>query len=359
VRRERALPAPTFAAMVLAIMVVLYGVDRFLAAQEQSELEQEAANHNLNGLRLLHEGKPAIAVVEFSRAHSIERSNREYDLALAEALLADHRLSAARDTLTEALEEDSNDGRANLLMARVEAADGHLKDADSYYHRAIYGEWPQASAGEPSKIRLELANLLANHGQNQELLSELLLLENRPNQDAATEQQVARLFLREGSAQRAAEAYRRLIQENPDDVDAHLGLAQAETLAGNYRGAESAVVSALHRQPYDPRIQAQLRLVVALARLDPTSRRLSSAEKYRRSLEILARIQAELSACEPNSPNSQSATATEKIRGPITNEIAEARLDQAESLWEQFIKSCRRPLSADDPLPLLMKKLSQ
>src|SRR5579859_1120663 len=138
-------------------MVALYGVDKFLAAQETRELEQAASSHFDAGQKLLRERKPHQAVEELARAHAIDRTNPEYLLSLAEAELDDHQLSAARAPLDEALEQNSNDGRANLLMARLMDQGGRFKDADSYYHRAIYGEWPPNAAGSSGKVRLELA----------------------------------------------------------------------------------------------------------------------------------------------------------------------------------------------------------
>jgi len=348
-------PAPTVALIVLVVMTALYGIDKFLAAQERREVMQEAIDHYTAGQKLLNEGKPRQASVDFARAHSLDRANREYLLSLATAQLADTRLSAARATLDEALDEDSNDGRANLLMARLMAQNGHFKDADSYYHRAIYGEWPPNSPTPAAKARLELAHMLAEHGSNQELLSELLLLENEPAQDLATKKQIAALFLRAGSAERSANAYRRLIREDRDDADVFAGLGQAGIMAGNYRLAENAFLDALRRRLDDPRILSQLAMVARLATLDPTLRRLSSAEKYRRSVAILDLAQKELNACLP----SFTPAKPEEIPGPINNEMAEARLDEAEKLWKQREEACKQPPLPDDPLPLLMKKLSQ
>lgn len=337
------LPIPTLIVMIAGGMFVLYGVDKFLAGEEQSELQQEAANHYAAGRQWLHEGKADRAVAEFARAHAIERSSREYQLALSEAQIADHRLPAARETLEQVLEADSNDGRANLLMARVVAGEGQFKEADSYYHRAIFGKWPPKSP-EPASVRLELVKMLAEHGSgNQELLSELLAVP-MDAQSTATQKQIARLYLQAGSPARAAEVWTRLVSEDRDDVDASLGLTEAEIAAGNYHAAESALFHALRRHPYDPRILAQLRLVVKLASLDPTSRRLSSAEKYRRSVEILQLVKS--GGC---------GGEKEKPAGPITNEAAEAVLDEAQSAW----RGCKHQPAADDPLPLLMKKLSQ
>jgi Tfp pilus assembly protein PilF len=349
------LPAATMVLIVLVIMAALYGIDKFLALQETSEMEQEASRHFAAGQNLLAGGKPHEAVQEFARSHTIERNNHEYLLSLATAELSDHQLSAARETLEEALDEDSNDGRANLSMARLMAENGRFKDADSYYHRAIYGEWPPKASNPAAKVRLELAKMLAEHGGSRELLSELLLLENEPNQDLATKKEVAALFLRAGSAQRAAEAYRDLIREDREDADVFVGLGQAEILAGNYHAAENAFLDALRRRMDDPKIQSQLALVAKLATLDPTVRRLSSAEKYRRAVAIVDLVQKEVNGCRPGA----SPVKPELVKGPINNEMAEACLDQAEKLWKQRGEACREAEAAEDPLVLLMRKLAQ
>ena len=65
------MPAPTLALIVLATMVGLYSVDKFLAGQEQSELLIEAHNHYLDGQHALHAGKTRQAVLGFQpRAHT-------------------------------------------------------------------------------------------------------------------------------------------------------------------------------------------------------------------------------------------------------------------------------------------------
>jgi tetratricopeptide (TPR) repeat protein len=350
------LSAPTLALIVLAVMVALYGIDKFLAAQEQNEVDQEASSDFAAGKKLLAGGKAHQAVADFARAHALNRGNREYLLSLAEAQIADHQFAAAHDTLNDALEEDSNDGRANLLMARLIAANGKFKDADFYYHRAIYGEWPSNATQETAKARLELANMLAEHGNSQELLSELLLIQNQPDQSLATRKHIAALFLEAGSGQRAEAEYRGLIHEDRSDADIFVGLGQAHIMEGNYRAAENAFLDALRRRMNDRYIQSELGLVAKLATLDPTLRRLSTAEKYRRAGEILDLAQSELNACLPNPPKPEPA---KPVRGAVTNEMAEARLDEAEKIWKQRLETCSQPPAPDDPLGFLMKKLAQ
>jgi len=355
VNTSSVMSAPVRLIIVLAIMIAFYGADKFLAAQEQVELREEARSHYEKGQQLLHGGNSRQAVVDFARAYSLERSNREYQLALATAEVSDNQNAAATETLGQLLTQDPNDGRANLLMARLLAGSGRYREADSYYHRAIYGSWPTDMQTMPRAVRMELAGMLGSHGSGQELLSELLLLQNASAHDPANEKQIADLFLKAGSVQRASEAYRHILQENPEDLDARLNLAKAELRAGNYRAAENAVMAALRLQPYNEGIQSQLRMVVRLASLDPTSRRLGTREKYRRSVEILHRVQAELTACGQTLPEEPAPAQP----GTPSNEMSEAILDRAENLWKQRNDACRRPSAPDDPLPLLMQKLAE
>ena len=147
--------------IVAAVIAGFYAIDKFLADQERKEIRQDAHRRYEAGERFLGEGKPRDAAVSFSRAHALERTNREYQIALASAQLAAGEPEIARATLDELLQDDSNDARANLLMARVLAARRQFTEADSYYHRAIYGTWPANSDRERANARLELAGMLA------------------------------------------------------------------------------------------------------------------------------------------------------------------------------------------------------
>jgi thioredoxin-like negative regulator of GroEL len=329
--------------IVAAIIAGMYGVDKFLAEQERKELQQDARRLDLSGRQFLRQGKPREAVTSFSRAHALERSNRDYETSLAEAQLAAGDAANARNTLEEVLQDDSNDARANLLMARVMAATGRFPDADSYYHRAIYGTWPPKSESERTAARLELADLLARRGRSEELLSELLVLQSDPY--ATDAGKIAALFLQAGSANRAADAYRALIRQNPHDAAAHAGLAAAELSRGNYHAARTEYRAA--------GLERQEAFAQRLASLDPIPRGLTSAEKYNRSLEILNLVTAELTACAP----SAALPAAPPKPKTITNELSESLLQNAERLWRARSNYCKQPPEPFDSLPVLMKKL--
>lgn len=371
--RRPAVPAPGLALIVLAVMVALYLVDQFLARQEHAELNQEARNRYSEGVALLHAGKAHAAVGKFQRAHFLERSNIEYELALGEAQMADSDLDAARVTVTAALDANSNGGPANLLMARILAKEQRVPEADAFYHRAIYGAWPVAvqtslSLRPPARARLELAQLLARQKARPELLSELLLLQNEANSDPETLRTIAGLFVDAGSPVRATAIYRELIRQNPGNIQAYAELGRAEILSGNYRAASAAFFDAVRRSPYDPQLGAELHMVSSLAVLDPTSRRLSSADKLKRSTQVLQMVLEQSTAClQTGKPpvnlqgllDTARRLQTEKLTGPASNEASEARLEMAVKLWEARGQTCESPGAPQDPLPVLMKKLTQ
>jgi tetratricopeptide (TPR) repeat protein len=333
--------------LIAFIMAALFAADRVLANLEQTEVQHEASARYQSGMRLLHNGDKQAALATLQRAHTLDRDRREYTLGLSEALVANNMREAAEARLRDLLTEDSNDGRANLLLARLLASESKPEDATAYYHRAIYGVWHGDTAAEVWQVRMELARYLAKVQRPQELLSELLLVQDRAAKDPALAREVAGLFLAAGSSTRAAQMYRDLLRQTPNDAQAYRGLGEAELLQGDYRAAESMFLSALRHNPADPTLAHRVHFANTLALLDPTPRRLTSAEKYNRATRLLASIQ-----CGDLPPETQK-------RGPATNEVAEAQLALAEQMWEQRAQLCPGKPPADEATALIMQKLKE
>jgi Tfp pilus assembly protein PilF len=344
---------------VLGIMAGLYGVDRALERLEIREVRTEAWHHYQNGLNLVNEHKPVEAVDEFRHAHTLDRLNRDFDIGLAGAQLTAGRPEDAEETLNEILARNSNDGRANFLMARVRLAQNRFDDAISFYHRAIYGSWGDGSIADKTDARLELAGQLARRGRSEELLSELLLLDSAKGSDVA--RKVAGLYLEAGSTARAETAYRDILRTDPNDAEAWDGLGEAELKRGEFRGAHAAFEAAVRLGRGDT---SKVALADRLATLDPTLRRMSSAEKFRRSSEILGMVEAEIADC-PKVGSLQDLLAqsaklrSEKLPGTPSNEAAETRLELAGQIWKARLQACAAQPAADDPLAILIRKIEQ
>jgi tetratricopeptide (TPR) repeat protein len=360
--------------LVVIIALVIAGLatfDKFLATVQDVEVQRLAQQSYLDGLRLRHAGKIQEAVDAFRKAYTLERRNTEYELELVDSLIAAGQIDRPELLIHDVLEREPNDGRANLLGAHLMLAERKPDQAESYYHRAIYGDWPTDAAAHRVAVRMELVDFLAARGKRQDLLAELLVLQEEAGKDPATEERLARLFMVAGSPSRAADEYRAVIKQNPKSAAAYLGLGEAELQRGEYHLAHKAFLTASNSNPGDASIRRQVELSDTLAALDPTSRKLTSIEKYRRSLRILDLARSDLDRCVAGHPalasdetrqllTSANDALTSKPRTEATNEIAENVLNLAEQTWQARIKICGPATSPDqDALRLIMEKLAQ
>ena len=108
----------TFVIIFIAL-AVLFATDTFLVRIERAEDQAEASRLVAEGRAMMQGGRYAEAAERFKDAISIDRDNRDYRLALADALLAAKNFTEAESMLGELLQRDSTDGDANLAMARV------------------------------------------------------------------------------------------------------------------------------------------------------------------------------------------------------------------------------------------------
>ncbi|HWB96475.1 MAG TPA: tetratricopeptide repeat protein, partial [Bryobacteraceae bacterium] len=258
--KRRTLQTPGVAIVVLVLMIFLYSVDRFLAGLEHREVAAEGRRLYAAGQQLLKENRIPEAIDAFERARALERSNRNYSIALATAQLAGKQIEDARTTLNTILFQDSNYAPANLLMARTMVADQRYHEADSYYHRAIYGTWPNDQSQQRLNARLEVADMLAAHGGSYELLSEALLLQNTSGNTPAILKHVAGLLVQADSPARAAEVYQSVLRLNPRDMESYAGLARAEIQDGNYSAAHLALVKGFLHAPNDVNLRKEMEL---------------------------------------------------------------------------------------------------
>jgi len=352
------------------VIASLWALDTLLESAQTRAVQSEAQHSYAEGIRFRNAGRLSEAVDSLRKAYAFARTNTTYELALIQSLIDAGKIDEAQRMLNEVLEVDSNNGEANLLAARLMVRKRRFSDADSYYHRAIYGAWPDDAEQHQTSARLELAELLVKQGNRRELLAELLPLEAEPGSSTGTEQRLAHLFLIAGSAKRSAEVYHSLIIRNPEDGGAYAGLGEAELEAGDYRAARTAFEHAALHQGNSRTVQELAGQARELSEMDPTPRWLPSAEKYRRSLHILDLAREAFEQCATgNGSNSDPETqklieaAEDKLAAKppahISNEIAESVLVLAQQIWARRLKACGQLYASDETLRLLMTKLSQ
>jgi tetratricopeptide (TPR) repeat protein len=357
---------PTIALVMALVIIIggLWSLDLFLARTDREAVRNQANNLYTQGVQMLKQGRAREAVELLRRANSMVRDNRAYQLDYVAALAAARKFEDADANLKTLLDSDPNNGPANLLASRLMVQEGHLPEAESHYHRAIYGIWPDNAAARRTEVRLELAKQLASRGEKEEVLAELLALESEAQANPAILKQIANLYQVAGSPARAANVYRELIEKNPDDIDAYEGLGGDELALGDYRAALAAFLNANRRSPGNRAIQSDIGMLNAIATIDPTPRSLSSAEKFARSTEILKLTRDALNNCAKTDDARRMLGDCDKMLAKgapphVTNELAEARLTLAEQLWQARIKACGPSTSEQEhALRLIMTKLA-
>ncbi len=344
--------------MVVLAISGLFTVDTFLAKTEESESRTEAARLFADGQRLLDQGHNAEAAERLKDALTIQRNNREYQLSLARAQLGAGDFADAETTLNSVLVTDSTDGSANLNMARVLVKEGRIREAISYYHRAVYGTFTNDPSGRRTQIRFELIDLLARQNSKEELLGELLAMAEQAPGDAVTRLRIGNLFLEAGSPDRAAAVFQQVLKQAPDNAAVYAGLGNADFARGDYRAAINDFSTAVRLDPQDRAAVAKLELCNRVLALDPTRRGLDPAERLRRSRALLEMTVNAVAACSPTALLDPARNLLEQRANATRQDAsAEADLERAEQLWQARAPGCGP--GSNDPLTLVLAKTAQ
>ena len=333
---------------VLGLILVFLVLDLSLARVERAEALGHAADLYQEGRAHLDSGQAGEAADRLSAAVSLDRGNLTYALGLAQAMAAEGRGPDAEQMLGALLDRARNDGAVNLTMARLLATTRRPRDAVAFYHRAIYGQWGADSTSQRMSARFELIDHLVKQHARGELLAELLPLQSEPADSTALLTRVAPLYLRAGSPNRAAAAYRALVQRSPDNAAAYVGMGDAALAVGKFVTARSAFRDAARVKAADTTIARKLQLVDTLIALDPMARGLDDVQRLRRSRALLSLTNATVEACapgvttQPNLATRDSARA--ELRARASNgdmaSAAERALALSNAIWRSRPATC-------------------
>ena len=301
-------------ATVVAAMAVLAAVDVWLAAKERVETSHEAARLFAEGQRLERAGRAEPAADRFRAALAMSRDDRAYQLALARALQTGGRSAEAQDLLADLLRRQPTDGEASLLMARVLAGRGDSAGAEDYYHRAVYGHWPEHAAERQLRARVELVDLLAVRGAREALVAELMPLKT-------------------------------LATSHPDVLG---DVAEAELALRDYPAAARDFEMAVAAAPQDERLAARLALARRLSAMDPGAPSLRAWDRYARTVALLNLVREEAAACQEAVDVVTDTRPVSAHRGAADpRPAADANLERAARLWKATASRCPRTASED------------
>ena len=179
--------------------------------------------------------------------------------------------------------------------------------------------------------------------------------------DVAERMRIGRLFLAAGSPGRAADVFRGVLKDQPENTDAYAGLGDADFTRGDYRAAQGDFQSVLRLNPTDQGAAERLDLCNRVLALDPAVRGIGAAERFRRS-RVLVQMTLDAAACLGlNSPQELIDEGHQAIKqrvGAADYAATEANLDLSGKLWTARLSGCGHAPDPEDPVGLVLGKVS-
>jgi tetratricopeptide (TPR) repeat protein len=285
---------------------------------------------------------------------------REYELKLAEALLAMGNDDEAKSYLLDLWERAPGDSRVNLELARLAAGLGDGADAKRYYNGAIYGVWDESAENvlrSRMDARLEFFRYLTSKGETTEGQGVLLATAAETPPDPALHAEVGRLMLQSGQPQPAIDQFALALKLDPHNYEALSGMGEAYFALGNDREAVRYLESAARQDALQKRhpgegaetaareseeAQATQDLAIAQAALalDPHRPGLEPMERAARALRAYDAAEMRIRSCatEHGIALPQPDVNLTRFTHAASDDLAEAalarRIDQLDPFME-------------------------
>jgi len=361
-------PGMLLAGVVVVTLGILILIG-FLSYSYRNDRQIRARADLETGNALLRQDRTEEAIEQYRDALSISPDNGEYRLALGVALVKAHHFSEGEIYLQQLLKADPDNGRANLGMARIAAAQRRVQDAVTYYHRASYGAWPSGAGDERTQARFELVDFVVKNGLRKQAISELLALAEQTPKNPEAQKRAASLLSVLGSWRQAADVFREVLRENGRDAEASAGLGGAEFALGNYRLAQRAFEDALKWNPDDEKVKGPLRVCNEILAIDPTMRGLGSKDRYQRSMRVLSEVFDRTQRCVNTNETATDpairqllAGAQKALNRPARSDLGDAtqnNVSLSEELWTTRTHLCGPAAAADQALNLVLSSASK
>jgi tetratricopeptide (TPR) repeat protein len=299
--------------LLIGITVAAFFGTRAVAHSNEALRRRQAAAWFSAAQRAARDGRGETAVDGFRRAVSKDPDNRQYRLALAQALVASRLDGEAGRVLLALREAQPEDPETNLQLARLEARGPNTDAARRYYQSALAGLWRPEQAEERQRVRFELIEFLLAHAERARALSELLLVAANLAPNARVQTHVGRMFLAAGDPRLALDHLVQAVRLDPDNVDALAVAGEAAFEVGDY----SRALRYLNAAPQQGAQVAELREVARLVvNADPLAPRLRASERRRRLRVALQHAWPRLETCLDD-PSMDANAALEHLRNEV------------------------------------------
>lgn len=190
-------------------------------------------------------GHPLDAVQDFRSALSLSSANRDYEMALAQALAAAGQNEEAYAYFSNLHEAEPGDGFLNLQLARLAVRRKDPTQAIEFYRTALNGAWHGQGTERRLVIRLELAKYLLSLGKTSDAQGELLTAEGNSLDRPSALFEIADLLKQADDPSDAWTAYQRVERHRratPSQTQhALLGESRVAMSMGQYKRAALAL----------------------------------------------------------------------------------------------------------------------
>lgn len=361
VRSTRRKLAGVLTAILAALVITV-----FLTYFYRTQSGERANRYFQAGNQFMSKERYPEAIEQYRNALSISHTP-EYRLALAVALVKAERMNEAEIYLRELLRSQPNSGAANLAMARALASRGETPEAMRYYHRAMYGSWPHDVRQTRAQVGIELVEMLGRAGQKRQAQAELLALVAELPDDLTSKKRVGNLLIQFGLPKEASGLFRDLVHRDKADIEAWRGLAEAEFALGDYRSARDDYRNVLLSNVSDQQARQRIEVCDRILSLDPTVRRLRTAERFARSKRLIENVLSAVGPCMGATMQPEVEMAFREARDAVSSrrnppslgDAADSNIVLAEELWRWRTKLCNRAEGFDEALSRVMDRLAR
>jgi tetratricopeptide (TPR) repeat protein len=232
-----------------------------------------------------------------------------------------------------------------------------------FYHNALYAPWPTELADARRRVRIELIRFLLTHDQSSRALSELLAVASDLPDQLAAHLQIAQLFAEAGDDSKSLEQFQRALQLEPGNGAALAGAGERAFRVGQYVGARSY----LRRAPRDlDDVAGTLDIVERVLSEDPLANRIGATERRRRLTSGLDYARRRLAACIARRENGHATSEEVSLQAEseafpnqlkpgagLGQDIIEAGVDLMDRIARHVVQVCGPATARDRALILI------
>ncbi len=341
------------------LLVVAMAVTGFISSAYRREKQAIGEQHYQIGQQLEKKGDLPASVEEYRKALLFSPDKVEYRISFVAALMHSGRLDEAESHLDQLLAEDPTNGALNLMRARLALRRNLVPKAIDYYRRAVYEYWPASQVYQRRQARWELIDLLKRAKRREEAVAELMALYANAPADSKLKTKIGFELLDNGGTSEALEVFQQLTRGSHHDSQAHRGLGEAYFASGEFISARHEYERALRFNPKDRESSEALNFTNAVIDLDPELSGLPSAERFRRSQNLLRRVLANLEVCSAPEGSKEQLDAAQLLQSSPKNnpDLALELQKNAKQLWTSRGQVCGNKPIDDNVLATVFERI--